>query len=85
MDETSEFIVIPKKRFDNAMLALTGANEPFALLAWLALGEPKPMSFFCKLCGGTIWYQECPTGGWWEHDWTSGHEAECGGYGTNDD
>lgn len=32
----------------------------------------------CGTCGGGIWYQDCPAGGWWIHDQhpVDGHDAE---------
>jgi hypothetical protein len=36
------------------------------------LGEPEithaPPTSTCAVCGGGMWYQDCPTGGWWSHN-----------------
>lgn len=55
--------------------------------ALTALGDPKPITFYCNLCGRSIFYQDCPTGGWWIHDFEfpNDHDAVCGGYGSDDD
>jgi hypothetical protein len=36
------------------------------------------MSGVCRVCDDGIWWQECPTGGWWIHDVhpADGHDAQ---------
>lgn len=45
-------------------------------------GEPYDgMHGTCTKCGGQIFYQDCPTGGWWIHEVhpADNHDAEFGG------
>lgn len=81
----TQFYVIEQRKFDLALLGLPPAT---ALMLMHALYDPKPVVFRCNVCGRSIWYQDCPTGGWWVHDIhfdSDHHDVICGGYGHDDD
>lgn len=86
MSET-QFIIIPAHQYNNALLAMALQTPATAKMLHHALGNPTPSTFFCRTCGRAIWWQACPTGGWWIHDihFPDDHDAECGGIRDDDD
>lgn len=56
------------------MLGLVPAEVQVAI----SVGGVSPKTSTCVYCSGEIWYQECPTGGWWIHNKhpSDHHDAE---------
>lgn len=84
----TQFYVFEAERFQRALLDMSLTTPASAVMLMHALGDPEPVVFHCAECGCSIWYQDCPTGGWWIHDAPGKddrHDAKCGGYGSYDD
>lgn len=82
----TQFLIVPWETYQAALREIASFAFHGSFIVARELGDPEPSTFRCSKCGRSIWWQDCPTGGWWVHDvhFPDDHDAECGGIGTDD-